>query len=166
MSKLRRLELHSHFFLVTSNVRRDVRPFSIREFPALAEALASARKKMRFDLCGYCFLPDHWHAIFLPGESMSVSDFLRRVKIAAYQRIRKARRSQGPMWQSRFYDHVLRTRDEFDNALEYIHQNPVRRGLVEEALDWAWSSAAWYAKRTGPIEMDEVSLPLNAWDRI
>jgi putative transposase len=102
----------------------------------------------------------------LPEECTSVSDVLRRVKIAAYQRIRKERRSHGPMWQSRFYDHILRTRNEFDNALEYIHQNPVRRGLVEDALDWAWSSAAWYAKRTGPIEIDDVRVPLNPLDRL
>ena len=42
-------------------------------------------------------------------------------------------------------DHILGTRHKFDAALEYIHQNPVP---------------------TGPIEMDEVRLPLNAWDRI
>ena len=29
--------------------------------------------------------------------------------------------------------------------IEYLHMNPVRRGLVERASDWRWSSAAWYA---------------------
>jgi hypothetical protein len=28
--------------------------------------------------------------------------------------------------------------------IDYIHQNPVRRGLFEHAADWCWSSAAWY----------------------
>ena len=36
-------------------------------------------------------------------------------------------------WQSRFYDHALRTRQEYDDVLSYIHKNPVRRGLVSEA---------------------------------
>ncbi|MFI4859668.1 MAG: hypothetical protein ACIAXF_03185, partial [Phycisphaerales bacterium JB063] len=35
--------------------------------------------------------------------------------------------------------------------LDYIHQNPVRRGLVERADDWVWSSARWYRDGTaGP----------------
>ena len=29
------------------------------------------------------------------------------------------------------------------NMIDYIHANPVRRGLVERASDWEWSSAAF-----------------------
>jgi REP element-mobilizing transposase RayT len=74
MSRLRRLVLHSRFFFITCNLRRDVRPFSNCEFYILSEALASARKKVRFEVSGYCFLPDHWHAILLPDKLTSVSD--------------------------------------------------------------------------------------------
>ena len=28
--------------------------------------------------------------------------------------------------------------------IEYVHNNPVRRGLVDRAADWRWSSAGWY----------------------
>ena len=85
-----------------------------------------------------------------------------RTKIAADQRIGKGRECAKPIWQSRFYDHILHTRLEFDQALEYIHENPAVKGLV----DWKWSSAAWYSNRIGPIEIDDVRLPLNPLDRI
>ena len=49
----------------------------------------------------------------------------------------------------------------FDNvaaawaSVEYIHRNPVRRGLVDCPTDWTWSSARWYAGLDGVlIEMD------------
>ena len=29
-------------------------------------------------------------------------------------------------------------------AIDYIHMNPVRRGLVQQIEDWMWSSARWY----------------------
>ena len=32
------------------------------------------------------------------------------------------------------------TRGEFDEALDYMHMNPVRRGLVENPLTWKWSN--------------------------
>ena len=41
--------------------------------------------------------------------------------------------------------------------IEYIHRNPVRRGLVERPEDWPWSSARWYAgQRPVPLEMDAM----------
>jgi putative transposase len=41
------------------------------------------------------------------------------------------------------------------SVIEYIHANPVRRGLVSKAEEWEWSSARWYASlRPVKIEMD------------
>ena len=41
------------------------------------------------------------------------------------------------------------------SQIEYMHNNPVRRGLCEQAEDWLWSSAADYAGlRTGPVRLD------------
>ena len=166
MSRLRRLQLHSRFFFITCNLKRGVRPLDDHEFKLLAKALTSVRRKVPFAICGYCFMPDHWHAILLPEDGTSISDILMRIKIATYQRISKARECPQPIWQSRFCDHILRLRSEFDQTLTYMHENPAVKGLVEDSIDWKWSSAAWYTSRTGLIEIDQVCLPLNALDRI
>ena len=166
MSRLRRIEQHSRFFFVTSNVRTSIRPFADMEFAMLADTLCSVRNKIEVAVCGYCLMPDHWHAILLPGESASISNVLLRVKIASSNRIRNARGNLAPIWQPRFFDHILRTRGEFDQTLEYMHENPVKRALVENSLDWKWSSARWFADQTGPIPIDDVRLPLNPRDRI
>jgi putative transposase len=45
--------------------------------------------------------------------------------------------------------------------IDYIHQNPVRRGLCSRAEDWQWSSAADHAgSRDGPLRVDRGSLPV------
>jgi len=44
--------------------------------------------------------------------------------------------------------------------IEYIHANPVRRGLCRCADNWYWSSAGVYAGlREGPLSIDKASLP-------
>ena len=40
-----------------------------------------------------------------------------------------------------------------DSRLNYIHQNPVRAGIVENAEDYVYSSAKDYAGRTGLVKM-------------
>ena len=44
-----------------------------------------------------------------------------------------------------------------DIVISMIHANPVRRGLVQRAIDWEYSSDRWYAGiRPVPIEMDRT----------
>jgi putative transposase len=51
--------------------------------------------------------------------------------------------------------------------IEYIHLNPVRRGLVKRPEDWEYSSARWYAgRRPVPIEMDSMILEELARDGV
>lgn len=166
MSRLRRIEQHSRLFFVTCNLRRDVAELNEPEFAALAEALTSVRLRASVSLCAYVLMPDHWHAIFLPFEGSSISGDMHRIKISSAQRIRQLRVFPAPVWQSRFYDHILRTRLEFDQTLAYIHRNPVERGLVHNPLEWQWSSASWFEDRSGPVVIDEVDLPFHLSGRI
>jgi hypothetical protein len=52
---------------------------------------------------------------------------------------------QGHIWQKRFYDFVVRSQAKRIEKLRYMHNNPVKRGLVLEPEQWKWSSYRWYA---------------------
>ncbi len=60
---------------------------------------------------------------------------------------RSGRRSveRGRIWQSRFYDFVVFSEHKRVEKLRYMHGNPVKRGLVLEPQEWAWSSFRHYA---------------------
>ncbi len=41
--------------------------------------------------------------------------------------------------------------------IDYIHLNPVRKGLVERANEWQWSSAAWFdGGQETPLILDPI----------
>jgi REP-associated tyrosine transposase len=62
---------------------------------------------------------------------------------------------QGPFWQARGYDRNIRNAKEFDVKIDYIHNNPVKRGLVKRPEDWKWSSYRHYAFRDkGIVEIE------------
>jgi putative transposase len=166
VSRIRRPELHSRFFFITCCLRRGAAPLRESEFKILAQVFDVTRRKLDIALCGYCFMSDHWHVIVLPAAATSVSDFVMRIKMATARRIQNLRHGRGPLWQPRFHDHVITSRGEFDQTLHYIHMNPVRKNLVDEASAWRWSSANWYAGNEGPIAVDDVRLPLNPADRV
>jgi hypothetical protein len=85
--------------------------------------------------------------------------------------VRRGERAE--LWQDRFFDRPLRTVKEYNERVEYIHLNPVRRGLVGDTRDWKWSSVHEYAgvsgeeqeRRCGP-RIDRVRLPADENTRI
>jgi putative transposase len=52
------------------------------------------------------------------------------------------------------YDRNLHTVDVVLASIDYIHLNPVRRGLCQRAADWKWSSARWYETDRQHVDSD------------
>ena len=52
-----------------------------------------------------------------------------------------------PYWQPKYYSFEIYSRAKIEEKLTYMHQNPVRAGLVERPVDWKWSSARWYDRQ-------------------
>lgn len=52
-------------------------------------------------------------------------------------RIRKRERG---IWQRRFWEHRIRDERDFNNHIEYIHNNPIKHNYVTHAQDWPYSS--------------------------
>jgi putative transposase len=62
-------------------------------------------------------------------------------------------------WTARFYDFNVWTEKKRIEKLNYIHNNPVRRGLVASPEEWGWSSCRWYLKReAGPVEIEDTDI--------
>ena len=40
------------------------------------------------------------------------------------------------IWQRGFFDHVIRSSESYSQKWEYVRDNPVRAGLVQEADEW------------------------------
>jgi hypothetical protein len=69
------------------------------------------------------------------------------------------------IWQRRFYDFVVFTEKKRVEKLRYMHRNPVKRGLVLEPQQWAWSSFRHYADGERGVvlvnEMQRVNLGIR-----
>ncbi|MDO8588495.1 MAG: hypothetical protein Q7T82_15820 [Armatimonadota bacterium] len=58
-------------------------------------------------------------------------------------------------WKERGRAFPITQTDGLRQKLEYIHQNPVRRGLIETPEEWEFSSGSWYAGGSSLIGTDE-----------
>jgi putative transposase len=107
--------------------------------------LISLSGRHSFLLHAFCLMPDHLHLL---AEGSSPQSNLLRFITAFKQRTAFAHknRADDPLWQTKFYDHILRAPDQLESVACYIWANPVRKGLSGDAalyplsgsqtLDW------------------------------
>ena len=139
-------------------------PLDAAEYALLIEALAGARQRLGFLLCGYVLMPDHWHALIWAGYPLTISQVIHDVKKVSARRLHAKRGTGGPLWQHQFWDRFVRHRKEFEDRMVYMHLNPVRKGLVAKPEDWRWSSYNNFVLEKAvvadcPLQVDPVHLP-------
>jgi len=97
------------------------------------------------DLHAAVIMPDHVHLLFTglrdaDGWTFALPEILRAIKGSSARSINKLAGRSGQVWQDESFEHVLRGNESLRETVEYIRQNPVRRGLVDqpEAYEWLW----------------------------
>jgi putative transposase len=117
-------------------------------------------------------MPEHVHLLFgepargNPSVVMQVlkQDFARRLlrqlrsePDPRQSELWDASLESGHIWQRRFYDFVVFSEKKRVEKLRYMHRNPVKRALVLEPEQWAWSSFRHYAyAERGPVLVNEA----------
>ena len=95
-------------------------------------------------------MPEHVHLLVSEPRQAVLAKALQALKLSvAVQQLPR------PFWQRRYYDFNVFNPDKRTEKLRYMHRNPVKRGLVNEPLEWAWSSFRHYASGVdGKVEIE------------
>ncbi|MCF7686841.1 MAG: transposase [Cephaloticoccus sp.] len=76
----------------------------------------------------YVIMPDHVHFFAVPTDgAKGLSTMVGRWKEWTAKAVLRHINQTSPLWQHRFFDHVLRSRTSYAEKWNYVQQNPVRR---------------------------------------
>ena len=104
------------------------------------ERLQRSAARHGFWVHAYCVMADHVHLLAEgAGEKSNLLRFVNSYKQETgfqYQR-----KSGQPLWQFRFFDHILRKRDAFESVAWYIWLNPVRKGYCKQPQEYPYSGS-------------------------
>lgn len=98
-------------------------------------------RKTETRIAGFCLMSNHVHVIAVPTTLRGLSDCIGLAHRRFSLFLNARRGLHGGNWEGRFYSAVM-SPSHAQNALRYIERNPVEAGMVREASDWRWSSAA------------------------
>ena len=123
---------------------------------------------MGFRIVGCVLMPEHCHLLIWPSQATNPSEVMQSLKERTAKFVlknlhenpesawcaRMQKRLELPasvhhpahyrVWQRRFYDMNVWSQKKLLEKLNYMHNNPVKRGLVAEPGDWPWSSWRFY----------------------
>ena len=158
--------LSERCFFVTTSVVNHAPVFRSDDYCGiLIRNIKHYRERYKFGVLGYVIMPSHFDWIVeVDQETGTVSDFMRDIKkycawdvlellkdesqrdmISMFsEAARGYPRQRMKFWEDRFDDEVIRNDAMLRTKLEYIHNNPVKAGLVARPVEYRFSSARDY----------------------
>jgi len=140
--------------------------------------LERVRRRYRLIVLGYVVMPEHVHLLLSEPQRATLSTAIQALKLGFVRclygcgdnlipRSRKGGEPWGTpptlkrFWQARFYDFNVWTERKRVEKLNYMHRNPVKRGLVALPEEWRWSSFRWYFQgEMGAVRVNDTEILL------
>ena len=168
-------------FITTSTYRQAPLFLSPRFCHCFVQRLEEVRQELKFLLMGWVLMPEHCHLLLKPQPAETTPLIMKRLKEQTASRILKtfqqnlrypwcrkmlARLRLPPtvhdeshfrVWQRRSFPFNIYTEEKRREKLNYMHNNPVKRGLVSSPGDWPWSSwRFYYLQDASLLRMDRL----------
>ncbi|MDR2150475.1 MAG: transposase [Spirochaetaceae bacterium] len=134
---------------VSSEVNRyafELEPDDMKEL-FLIVIKEAIKKGFKFKLWNFCIMDNHFHFLITPEKGQSLSEILKWIKMVFAIRWNKKHNKTGHFWGDRFYSREIKDEKDFWNVYNYIDQNPVAAGLVQQPEEWQYSGA--YQRKHG-----------------
>lgn len=104
---------------------------------------------------GYCLMNNHIHLLFHEKEG-NISDFMKKVNGSYAQYFNNKYERVGHLFQGRFKSEPVDTDQYLHTVLRYIHQNPLKAGLVDNIELYKWSSYGEYIGKPQIVDVDFI----------
>src|SRR5208283_3303027 len=92
------------------------------------DVLLHYRSQEKYLLHEFVLMPDHFHLLITPLSTLERT--LQLIKGAFSFRAKKELGFHGEIWEKSFYDRRVRDWEEYSTFRQYIHRNPMKRGLA------------------------------------
>jgi putative transposase len=99
------------------------------------------RDQGKFRLREFVVMPDHFHLLLTVDCNLTIERAVQFIKGGFAFRAGRELSFKAPVWQRGFSEVRIRDLEAFQNVSEYIRNNPVKRRLVLDPVEFSYSSA-------------------------
>lgn len=157
MPRKPRLFIPGAIYHVYCRTARGERVFAATsEAEHFVETVREIRDTDRFTILAWCLMDNHYHVILRTAD-IPLWSSMARIQGRIALGFNRRHGYFGRLWQSRYKARVVDSERYFNQAVAYVHLNPVAAGLVDDPLDHPWSGHAALIGRRKPRLIDARS---------
>lgn len=112
------------------------------------QTLRSYKEKCGYQIYAYCFMGNHFHLLLKVG-SEPLEQIMRRVCGSYVYWYNRKYDRVGNLFQDRFKSETVEDDAYLLTVVRYIHQNPIKAGIINDISKYKWSSYSEYIKNEG-----------------
>ncbi|HCF70510.1 MAG TPA: transposase [Syntrophomonas sp.] len=124
------------------------------------DILERYKTEIDYKIYAYCLMGNHVHLLVKEGKE-ELSNTMKRIGTAYVYWYNWQYGRKGHLFQDRYKSEAVENDRYFLTVLRYIHQNPIKAGLVKDIETYEWSSYKEYIGEKGIVDTDFV---LSMWD--
>ena len=128
------------YFVTASNFEKQCLLQSDRMATLFMDVLFHYQKTGKYRLHEFAIMPNHFHLLITPLTPATLEKAVQFIKGGFSYRAKKELKFGSEIWQTSFHDRRVRDANEYARFRQYIHMNPVRRGLVALPEEFPFSS--------------------------
>jgi putative transposase len=127
-------------FVTASTLRREPHLGTAARRSRFRELLLETCEATQTELIAWVVLREHYHAIIVPESGEAFSTWINALHRRSASEWNREDQRRGRRCWYEYWDRALWTEGDLLSRLNYIHENPVKHGYVQETADWEWSS--------------------------
>nr|WP_236117055.1 transposase [Hassalia byssoidea] len=134
------------------------------------------QRQQRLKLYGYVIMENHLHLIasaaslskevgdFKSFTARCIIDLLKKNNFSyilnqfEFYKLKHKTKQEYQVWQEGFHPQAILDEEIFKQKLDYIHNNPVKRGYIDDPAHWRYSSYRNYMGQPGLLEVELIDL--------
>ena len=154
---LHRLDTNGAFMITAATLYKENFFRAPEKLALLESSLLSLAKKYRWRLEAWAVFANHYHFVACSEEGATELDRLvKQLHDDTARELNRWDQAEGRVVWYNFWDTKLTYQRSYLARLNYVHQNPVKHGLVKVANQYRWCSAAWFERTAAPAMVKTI----------
>jgi len=154
---IHRLDPRGIYMVTAATLQKDHLFADASRLTLLERNLLSLAKQYQWQLEAWAVFPNHYHFVARrPDETVSLKKLLTHLHANSARELNRLDGQIGRSVWFNFWDTKITNERSYLARLNYVHQNPVKHGLVAKANQYHWCSAAWFERTVSPAMVKTI----------